>query len=175
MLFSNLNAATILCSKSRTIVHSYTTNSSPSLDDQARCYQGARLGYQATATDSRSADKIFVFVPPTQYTTYYICLQDSHTPAGEAERQKHSRDRGRGQGGSFGTIAANYLDGGDGRMCQTQSSDTRPNGEQTRSPEPKTPRPEWICQALKPLYIYIKKKKTSTVNPLVTSSTRSGD
>ena len=68
---------------------------------------------------------------------------------------------------------ANYLDGGDGRMCQTQSSDTRPNGEQTRSPEPKTPRPEWICQALKPLYIL--KKKTSTVNPLVTSSTRSGD
>ena len=39
----------------------------------------------------------FIFIPPTHYTTYFICLQDSHTPGGEAVRQKHSRDRGRGQ------------------------------------------------------------------------------
>jgi hypothetical protein len=111
--------------------------------------------YPQLQTPDQQISFILFLSHPSTTLLIFICLQDSHTPAGEAERQKHSRDRGRGQGGSFGTIAANYLDGGDGRMCQTQSSDTRPNGEQTRSPEPKTPRPEWICQALKPLYIDI--------------------
>ena len=53
-----------------------------------------------TATDFRSAGK-FLFLshlPTGHYTTHYICLQDTHTPpAGEAERQNHSRDRGLGK------------------------------------------------------------------------------
>ena len=97
-------------------------------------------GKVSTATDSRSADNFyFIFIPPIHYTTYfYLLTGQSHPSRGGRKAKTFEGPRSR-VGGSFGTIAANYLDGGDGRMCQTQSSDTRPNGEQTRSPEPKTP------------------------------------